>query len=883
MNSSTPDLRAVAAELHDAGLCVVPVKADGSKRPDVPSWTRYRTHRSTPDEHDRWFADRRRTGIGVIYGAVSGNVEMLEFEGRAVAEGILDEVGEVMNASGLGDVWDALTTGWVTQSPSGGMHFRARIEGGTVPGNTKLASRLAREDEHTDEDRQRLRQHPNATIVRVLIETRGEGGFGVTDPSHGTVHATGQPYVRLAGGPDSVPVIPADMMDAVRDICRMMDTVPKPEPAKTAPRETRPLPDGGVRPGDDFEARTDWTEILDGIFRPSITRGSTTYWGWADGARGVKATTGRDPARDRLYVFTTSSEFQAETPYSKFGAYALLHHGGDHKAAASELRRRGYGTAPTVRRLPDAPRPRGRFEIPPATDGTAALAPQPDPGHHDDEPPAPPELTLVHNRPRIDITNEADALDAVLDVMADGGLPDLYTRSGGPCQVTEEDDGSPIVRQLGTDNLRAYLAQHVTTYVMAKDGDGGAREERQLLMPRTCSTILGRSDWPLPPLRGIVTSPVVRPDGTLLVTPGYDPSTGLYMHPRTPLRRLRPEVTADSVTRARVLVLDTMLADFPWVAPSDRAQYLGALLSPIIRPYVPGPTPLLVITATTMGSGKTLLKDAFKYLYGLADAAWPENDQELRKAILAQMRDGGAPVIAFDNLPAGHAIRSPVLSSLLTAEVWRDRVLGASEVVSAPNDRLWVVTGNNLRTAGDNGRRVLWARLDPQVPQPDQRDGFTAGDLRPWLKANASTVVAALVTMVRSWLAAGAPRVRTRMGDYSDWASAMAGLLEHIGVPGWLEDRADAATALDDETEEWANFYEVWHERFGSEWVTARTVLTIGEDWVPATAKGDMPTSKQLGHKLKARVGRYYGPYRLATTRDTHAKQNVWCVQRAEP
>jgi hypothetical protein len=59
-------------------------------------------------------------------------------------------------------------------------------------------------------------------------------------------------------------------------------------------------------------------------------------------------------------------------------------------------------------------------------------------------------------------------------------------------------------------------------------------------------------------------------------------------------------------------------------------------------------------------------------------------------------------------------------------------------------------------------------RLDPNCPDPDQRDGFRVGDLRPWLRANASTVVAALVTMVRAWLAASAPTERIRKGDYSE-------------------------------------------------------------------------------------------------------------------
>jgi hypothetical protein len=53
----------------------------------------------------------------------------------------------------------------------------------------------------------------------------------------------------------------------------MVDTLPKPESPKTAPRDLPPLPGGGLRPGEDFDQRGDWAEILQGIFSPLITRG----------------------------------------------------------------------------------------------------------------------------------------------------------------------------------------------------------------------------------------------------------------------------------------------------------------------------------------------------------------------------------------------------------------------------------------------------------------------------------------------------------------------------------------------------------------------------------------------------------------------------------
>ncbi|WP_438478989.1 bifunctional DNA primase/polymerase [Streptomyces asiaticus] len=877
-DAQIPDMRAAAHELHDAGLCVLPVKADGSKAPDVRSWTPYKVTRSTPEEHDQWFNDGRRTGIGVVTGAVSGNIELIEFEGLAVKEGILDEVTELAHNSGLGDLWEAVTTGWADQSPSGGVHYKVVVEGRPAAGNTKLARRLAREDEYTPEERQRVAERPNVKIVRVLIETRGEGGFVVVAPSHGSTHPSGEPYVRLAGGPSSMAVVGPEDLEALYTLCQALDAMPAEERAKTAPRPKRELPAGYVRPGDDFEDKTDWPEIIGKEFDPIFTRGRTTYWRRKDKPRGISATTGHASDRDRLYVFTTSTVFEAETPYDKFAAYTLLTQGGTtvdaFKRAASELRGRGFGSAPTHQSLRSVPRQAGPF-----TDGSSALDPETIPDEHETAAGG-PDLRVVINRPELDITNEADAIDGLLDIMASEQLPGLYKRSSGPCWVYADDQGNPLVKQLGTDNLRAYLAEHVVTYqVVADPLTEGTKAVRELVMPKTCGTILGRKDWPLLPLRGIVASPVVRSDGSLIQAPGYDKPTGLYLHPRVPIRRLQPQVTAESIDRAKSIVLGQMLADFPFVDDSDRAQYLGALLSPIIRHYVPGPTPLVVITSTSQGSGKTLLKDAFGYVYGLSETPWAENDAELRKAITAKLWDCGDPVIAMDNLPNGHIIKSPMLSSLVTSTNWSDRLLGSTSSVTIPNDRLWVLTGNNLRTGGDNARRTLWVRLDPDCPNPDQRDNFTVGDLRSWLDDNASTMVAALVTMVRGWLAAGAERVNTRMGDYSKWASVIAGILKYLEVPGWLANRDNAAATLDDEAEEWGIFLTAWHETIRDRAVTTKELLGLKED-VPRLYNGDAPSTKQLGHWLKAREGRYYEDLKVVRVPDSHRKQNLWRVAK---
>jgi Bifunctional DNA primase/polymerase, N-terminal len=329
---------AEALELHQAGYATIRATVDGQKRP-LGKWEKYQAERPSEDQIIEWFADGH-AGIGIITGAVSGNTEMLEFEGRAVQEGLLSHWVAIMDASGLSELRERLR-GWVEQSPTGGYHIHYRVHGKPVAGNTKLARRPATADELAANSKDK---------IRVLIETRGEGGFVVTAPSNGTTHVSGKPWLRISGMPATTPILTADEHDALWDICRTLDAMPEPVEATHEPISGST----GDRPGDDYNSRADWADILVS-WTKVYTQNEVTYWRRPGKNIGVSATTGRNDA-DNLYVFTTSTEFDDLKPYSKFAAYTLLEHRGDYSAAAKALRAQGYGAeseGPTVIRIPN--------------------------------------------------------------------------------------------------------------------------------------------------------------------------------------------------------------------------------------------------------------------------------------------------------------------------------------------------------------------------------------------------------------------------------------------------------------------------------------------------------------------------------------------------
>jgi hypothetical protein len=326
-----------ALDFYDAGISVVPANNNGSKSP-IGSWKQYQVSQAEPEQLGDWFGTGH-PGIGIITGAVSGNLEMLELEGRAIHAGLFDEAKEIAINSGLEELWRLLTTGYAEMTPSGGLHFLYRIADEPVPGNTKIARRPGEND-----------------TVEVLVETRGEGGFVVTAPSNGEVHPSHQPWVLLAGSPMSIPMFSMEEREALHSIFKALDSMPVKESIATAllPKSEST----GEKPGDDFNAKAKWSDILIG-WKQIYTSGGVTYWCRPGKDTGISATTGRNDG-DNLFVFTTSTTFEAEKPYSKFAAFAHLNHSGDFSSAAKALRALGYGaqnSLPSLTQLQELAKP----------------------------------------------------------------------------------------------------------------------------------------------------------------------------------------------------------------------------------------------------------------------------------------------------------------------------------------------------------------------------------------------------------------------------------------------------------------------------------------------------------------------------------------------
>jgi hypothetical protein len=103
---------------------------------------------------------------------------------------------------------------------------------------------------------------------------------------------------------------------------------------------------GSIKPGDDFNARMTWSEILTARgYTKVFDRGSEDYWKRPGGSSQWSVTTNYRGS-DLMFVFSTNCGLESEKAYSKFAAVAHWDHAGDYSAAAKALAAQGYGTNP---------------------------------------------------------------------------------------------------------------------------------------------------------------------------------------------------------------------------------------------------------------------------------------------------------------------------------------------------------------------------------------------------------------------------------------------------------------------------------------------------------------------------------------------------------
>jgi len=347
--------------------------------------------------------------------------------------------------------------------------------------------------------------------------------------------------------------------------------------------------------------------------------------------------------------------------------------------------------------------------------------------------------------------------------------PEVAETTGFKGRVTHQS----LLRMATVPMLVRMLSQVAIFMRPTRDGEKPMNPPEEVAR----GILAGQDGWLFPSVAGVITSPTLRPDGSILATEGYDPATKLYVAKIPRMPPIPATLTKEHAARA-LFSLDNLLNEFPFEDTASRSVALSGILTTVCRGAFPV-APMHAITAPTPGSGKSYLIDVIAAIANGNFAAvftWSPSMEENEKRIDGALLDG-CSIIAIDNISmdfGGDKICQTVERPLASV-----RRLGQSDRFEVENRATVFATGNNLILKGDVTRRALVAVLDPRIDRPELRQfQRKPTDI---VFADRGGYIAAALTVVAAYMQAGQPNKLAPLASFEAWSDTIRSALTWLG------------------------------------------------------------------------------------------------------
>ena len=393
-----------------------------------------------------------------------------------------------------------------------------------------------------------------------------------------------------------------------------------------------------------------------------------------------------------------------------------------------------------------------------------------------------------------------------------------------------------------------------------------------------------RGDWPFPVVRGVLTCPTLRPDGSLLTTPGYDPISRYFLMfpdglelPADFTETPTPGHAQDSLQR-----LNELLDSYPFVNKASRSVALGMLMTQPLRCAMPV-SPLLAVSAKAPGTGKSHLVDLCSTVAigRPAPAMGASTRVEETEKGINTMLISGVPGFSIDNVSSD--IDTPILNMATERPLISIRLFGVLESVEVENAVTIYMTGNNLAIIDEQGRRTMRCDLDAGRANPERRD-FASDPIRA-VAANRGRYIADVLTIARAYHLSGHKAAVFPIGSYAAWSHFVREPLVWLGETDPAETMNE--TARDDPaTIRLTAILDGWYDSFFCAPKTLAEAVRDSLDPFRDTLKEHFPSrggidvdTTRMGNWLRKFAGRVVNGKRFAKDPDVSHSAVRWKIE----
>jgi putative DNA primase/helicase len=249
---------------------------------------------------------------------------------------------------------------------------------------------------------------------------------------------------------------------------------------------------------------------------------------------------------------------------------------------------------------------------------------------------------------------------------------------------------------------------------------------------------------------GILTAPTMRPNGSMIIDPGYDPQTKLWYMPPSQLK-LPPIGTTCAEAEQALKDLKFLIEECALVSEVDRAVALAAILTVVLRGAFTV-APMFFFHKPWSSSGGTYLSQIVANIALGKDAVGlsVSNDaNEFKKELEAAAREAQS-ILFLNNLTRD-------LESSQLAQMTSEGGIGVRPFCQ--NDQIIfcdcramtvLVNGNNVVVRGELVRRTLTARIDTGLEDPESKL-YTRDPINEFIRADRSKYLAAALTIANAY------------------------------------------------------------------------------------------------------------------------------------
>ena len=401
--------------------------------------------------------------------------------------------------------------------------------------------------------------------------------------------------------------------------------------------------------------------------------------------------------------------------------------------------------------------------------------------------------------------------------------------------------------------------------------------------------------WTFPPITGVISTPTMRPDGTIFDAPGYDGATGLVLVAPPPMRRV-PDHPSRLDADVAIDQLQRLLTEFPFADDVSRSVAISMILTTVRRGALSPAVPMHVATAPAPGTGKSYLMDiASAISLGTRCAAITQspNPEETEKR-LHSLALSGRSIVAIDNVT--EALGGAALNAMISQDAVTIRRLGGSDETTVPNAFTVFANGNNLSAPADLVRRTLVCRLDAGMESPEKR--LFASDPVETVLADRGYYVAAALTIGRAYVAAGSPGQLDPLPSFKSWSNLVRSAIVWLGMPDPCLSM-DAAKVDDPFHAAKVGVFHAWQSELGLRiaGLTTRRLIELANEVdehgfrhplfreacldVAGERNDTDISSRRLGRWLEKNTNNVIGQMRLLCDRSDAARPK-WLLQRMD-